>query len=127
MSDDPFKDLGRRLDQARRALDGPARKRAEQGPPDTANALAMAWRIGLELVVAILVGTGLGWAIDRWLGTRPWGMIILFFLGVAAGMLNVWRTVAGMGMGVGYGAHSAAAAKPRDGGGDEEDEDGRGD
>jgi ATP synthase protein I len=44
----------------------------------------------------------LGWAIDRWLGTRPWGMIVLFFLGVAAGMLNVYRAVTGVSVPVGY-------------------------
>jgi ATP synthase protein I len=64
--------------------------------------LALAWRIGVELVVAIVVGTGLGWAFDRWLGTAPWGMIVMFFLGTAAGMLNVWRAVTGQGMAVGY-------------------------
>ena len=82
-----------------------------------AGALALAWRIGLELIVAILVATGLGWAFDRWLGTRPWGMIVMFFLGIAAGMVNVWRAVTGMGMAVGYGKASAAVKD------EEEDED----
>jgi len=54
-----------------------------------------------EFVVAVIVGTGLGWAIDRWLGTRPWGTIVLFFLGVGAGMLSVYRAVAGIRMPVG--------------------------
>jgi ATP synthase protein I len=53
-------------------------------------------------VVAIGVATGLGWALDHWLGTRPWGMIVLFFLGVAAGMLNVYRAVTGISAPVGY-------------------------
>ncbi len=39
---------------------------------------------------------------DKWLGTRPWGMVVFFFLGVAAGMLNVYRAVAGMGGAVGF-------------------------
>ena len=59
-------------------------------------------RIGIELVVAIGVATALGWAIDHWLGTRPWGIIVLFFLGVAAGMLNVYRAVTGISTPVGY-------------------------
>ena len=50
----------------------------------------------------MVVATGLGWAIDRWLGTRPWGTIVLFFLGVAAGMVNVYRAVTGIKMPVGY-------------------------
>jgi ATP synthase protein I len=64
--------------------------------------LGLGLRIGIELVVAIGVATGLGWAIDRWLGTRPWGIIVLFFLGVAAGMLNVYRAVSGISTPVGY-------------------------
>jgi ATP synthase protein I len=72
-------------------------------------------RIGIELVVAIVVATGLGWAIDRWFGTRPWGMIVLFFLGVAAGMLNVYRAVTGISGPVGYrkGDEAAAGSKSR--------------
>jgi ATP synthase protein I len=97
---DPLRDLERRL--ASVARDG-----ARNAPPPgadgaTGSLLALAWRVGLELVVAVVVATGIGWAFDRWLGTRPWGMIVMFFLGVAAGMVNVWRTVTGMGMAVGY-------------------------
>jgi len=36
------------------------------------------------------------------LGTRPWGMIILFFLGVAAGMMSVYRAVTGVRTAVGF-------------------------
>ncbi len=98
---DPLRDLERRLAAVGR--DG-ARNDPPRGAADgaTGSLLAFAWRVGLELVVAVVVATGLGWAFDRWLGTRPWGMIVMFFLGVAAGMVNVWRTVTGMGMAVGY-------------------------
>jgi hypothetical protein len=58
--------------------------------------MALGLRIGIELVVAILVATLLGWGIDRWLGTSPWVAITMFFLGVAAGMVNVYRAVAGI-------------------------------
>jgi len=98
---DPLRDLERRLAAAGR---DDARKTPARGADNgtTGSLLAFAWRIGLELVVAVAVAMALGWAFDRWLGTRPWGMIVMFFLGVAAGMVNVWRTVAGMGMAVGY-------------------------
>lgn len=100
---DPLRELQRRIDGAQRALDETLRERAPpEGAKPFGSALALAWRIGIELVVAILVATGLGWALDRWLGTQPWGMIVMFFLGIAAGMVNVWRAVAGMGMAVGY-------------------------
>jgi ATP synthase protein I len=64
--------------------------------------LGLGVRIGVELVVAVVVATGLGWAFDRWVGTGPWGTIVMFFLGVAAGMVNVYRAVTGIGMAVGY-------------------------
>jgi len=96
-----LKDLGRRLDAARRASEGAA-ARSDDAAGVPANAFALAWRIGIELVGSILVGTGLGWAFDHWVGTRPWGMILMFFLGTAAGMMNVWRAVTNTGGAVGY-------------------------
>ncbi len=39
-----------------------------------------------------MVGAGLGWLIDRWLGTQPWGLMIFLLLGFAAGVLNVMRS-----------------------------------
>jgi ATP synthase protein I len=39
----------------------------------------------------VLVGAGLGWLLDRWLGTKPWGLIVFLLLGFAAGVLNVMR------------------------------------
>jgi ATP synthase protein I len=49
------------------------------------------YRMSIELVVGICVGLGLGWLIDMQMGTRPWFMIGLMFLGLAAGILNVVR------------------------------------
>ena len=92
--------LGEQLDRAQ------ARRGEEPAPgySDTGQqrALGVGFRIGIELVVAILVATGLGWAIDRVLGTRPFGMIVLFFLGVAAGMLSVYRAITGQSAAVGF-------------------------
>jgi ATP synthase protein I len=97
---DPLARLGERIDRARAEhVRAPApvgdRSAMQQG-------LGLGLRIGIELVVAIGVATGLGWAIDHWLGTRPWGIIVLFFLGVAAGMLSVYRAVSGISTPVGY-------------------------
>ena len=100
---DRLRELEKRLEAARQGLRTSEPGSAmQQSANPMGSALAMAWRIGLELVVAVAVGTALGWVIDRWLGTRPWGMIVMFFLGVAAGMLAVWRAVAGMTGAVGY-------------------------
>ena len=54
--------------------------------------MGSAFKLGTELVAAVGVGTIIGFILDNWFGTKPWLMIIFFFLGAAAGMLNVIRT-----------------------------------
>jgi ATP synthase protein I len=96
---DPLARLGERLDRARTRRNG-----EPIAAPDNAalqQGVGVGFRTGIEFVVAVVVATGLGWAIDRGLGTRPWGTIVLFFLGVGAGMLSVYRAVAGIRMPVG--------------------------
>ena len=51
-----------------------------------------AFKLGTELVAAVGVGTIIVFILDTWFGTKPWLIIIFFFLGAAAGMLNVFRT-----------------------------------
>ena len=51
-----------------------------------------AFKLGTELVAAVAVGTIIGFILDNWFGTKPWLIIIFFFLGTAAGMLNVIKT-----------------------------------
>ena len=51
-----------------------------------------AFKLGTELVAAVGVGTIIGFILDTWFGTKPWLIIIFFFLGAAAGMLNIIRT-----------------------------------
>ena len=60
-----------------------------------------AFRIGTELVAALVVALLIGWALDRWLGTRPWLMIVFFFLGAGTGILNVYRAANGITFGAG--------------------------
>ena len=50
-----------------------------------------AFKLGTELVAAVAVGTIIGFILDSWFGTKPWLIIIFFFLGAAAGILNVIR------------------------------------
>ena len=50
-----------------------------------------AFKLGTELVAAVGVGTIIGFILDSWFGTKPWLIIFFFFLGAAAGMLNVIR------------------------------------
>jgi ATP synthase protein I len=71
----------------------------------------LAFRYGVEMVSAVIVGTGIGLLIDNWLEIAPWGMIVFFFLGAAAGMLNVYRAVAGFGLAPGYKAPQGEKAQ----------------
>jgi ATP synthase protein I len=50
-----------------------------------------AFKLGTELVASVAVGTIIGFILDNWFDTKPWLIIIFFFLGAAAGMLNVIR------------------------------------
>ncbi|PIQ95931.1 MAG: ATP synthase subunit I [Nitrospinae bacterium CG11_big_fil_rev_8_21_14_0_20_56_8] len=53
--------------------------------------LSIAFRLGIELTVATLVGAGMGYGLDHLLGTRPWFLVLGVFLGATAGALNVYR------------------------------------
>jgi len=59
-----------------------------------ASAFARGTRYAMEIAVATMVGAGIGWALDRWLGTRPWLFLLLLLAGVAAGFRNLMRGVA---------------------------------
>lgn len=93
MTDDrPERDLrqlGSRLEKARREARDPFEKKA--GKEGSFSAAGLAFRVTVELVSALAVGLGIGWVLDQWLGTRPWLMGLFILLGGAAGMLNVYR------------------------------------
>ena len=69
----------------------PSENDAGQGPSSDSSALARGLRLSAEFAAGILVGAAVGWLLDRWLGTSPWGMIVLLLLGFAAGVLNMMR------------------------------------
>ena len=48
-----------------------------------------AFKLGTELVSAVLVGTIIGFILDTWFDTKPWLIILFFILGSIAGILNV--------------------------------------
>jgi ATP synthase protein I len=76
--------------------------------------MGIGFRIGVDVAAALAVGLGIGYLLDAWLGTKPWLLVVFFFLGAAAGVLNVFRAVKGMGYQVGYRPSGAPPAKPDD-------------
>jgi ATP synthase protein I len=81
--------LGERLGQHH--PDRPSENDPRQGANADPSALARGLRLSAEFVAGILVGAAMGWLIDRWLGTSPWGMMVLLLFGFAAGVLNMMR------------------------------------
>ena len=57
-----------------------------------ATSLGKALKISTELVAAVVVGTTIGFLLDNWFGTKPILTICFFFIGVAAGILNVIKS-----------------------------------
>ena len=53
--------------------------------------MQVAFRLGTELTVATIIGGLLGYALDSFFGTKPWGMVVGILLGSAAGCLAVYR------------------------------------
>ena len=65
---------------------------------ETSN-LGHAFKMSTELVASVAVGTIIGFILDNWFDTKPWLIIIFFFAGVAAGILNVVRSAKKMNKG----------------------------
>jgi len=78
-------DLEARLNEAR------GKTKVQRDGPSPSK-LGAAFRLVTELLAAVIVGGGIGWALDRVFGTSPLLLIVMFMLGVAAGMRNVIRT-----------------------------------
>ena len=95
----PLNDLGSRL----KATRGPEDKEPQIRGRGTQSGLGQGLRIGIEMVVSVAVGAGIGYFIDGWADTRPLFMIVFLFLGFAAGIMNVLRIVRGLDEAVGLG------------------------
>jgi ATP synthase protein I len=95
----PHQSFDQRLREAKAKRSG---RRAGEDREGRGGGLAFAVRIGVDLVAALIVGVGIGILLDRWLGTSPWMLVLFFVLGAAAGMMNVYRVMAGYGYAAGY-------------------------
>ncbi len=84
----PFAEFDRKLREARR--DGP--KDTASTPVERGSA-GPGVQAGLEVFGGVVAGLLLGWALDSWLGTGPFLLILFLFLGGAAGLRNAYRTL----------------------------------
>ena len=85
MAKDPFKT---RLEIAKKKV----LKRNLDDKKHNPSPLGSAFKLSTELVSAVAVGTIIGFLLDKTFGTKPWLILIFFFLGVIAGILNVIRS-----------------------------------
>ena len=60
------------------------------------SSIGTAFKLSTELVSAVAVGTIIGFILDTTFGTKPWLILIFFFIGVGAGIVNVFRSAKNM-------------------------------
>ncbi len=85
MSKDPFKT---RLEIAKKKVS----KRDLDDKNHNSSSIGAAFKLSTELVSAVAVGTIIGFILDNTFGTKPWLIIIFFFVGVVAGITNVIKS-----------------------------------
>ena len=85
MSEDQFKT---RLKIAKNKVN--SRKSTKNN--ESSSSMGTAFKMSTELVSAVVVGTIIGFILDNWFGTKPWLILIFFFVGVIAGIMNVVKS-----------------------------------
>jgi ATP synthase protein I len=74
-----------------------AEAKARHAPVDpvrmAGGAMGQGFRFALEIVITTVVGSAIGWQLDRWLGTKPWLLLLFMLLGLAAGFMSLFRAV----------------------------------
>ncbi len=83
-----IKEIGTRLEIAKKNI----KKTQKNEEGSNAASLGKALKISTELVAAVVVGSIIGFLLDGWFDTKPLLTICFFIMGVAAGMLNVFRS-----------------------------------
>ena len=83
-----FKEISTRLKIAKNKI----KKTEQKNNGSNAASFGKALKISTELVAAVMVGSIIGFLLDGWFDTKPLLTICFFFIGVAAGILNVFKT-----------------------------------
>ena len=83
-----FENLKTRLKIAKSKID----KNSADNNKIGSSSLGIAMKLSTEMVAAVIVGTIIGFILDTWFDSKPWFILIFFFVGVAAGIKNVFRS-----------------------------------
>ena len=83
-----LKEISTRLKIAKKNI----KKIKKENGGSNAASLGKALKISTELVASVVVGTTIGFLLDNWFDTKPLLVICFFFMGVAAGILNVFKS-----------------------------------
>ena len=86
MSEDQFKN---RLKIAKNKIKS---RKSTKSNESSSSSMGSAFKMSTELVSAVVVGTIIGFILDNWFGTKPWLILIFFFVGVIAGIMNVIKS-----------------------------------
>ena len=84
--DDKLKDLKDRIQTAETT-------NSDQTLNKKGNGAGFGFKISTEIIAALVVGVGIGLIVDKYLNTKPFGLIIFFIFGALAGFLNVYRVM----------------------------------
>jgi len=82
-----LKEISTRLEIVKKKI----KKNTKNDDGSNAASLGKDLKISTELVASVVVGSAIGFLLDNWFGTKPILIILFFFMGVAAGILNVFR------------------------------------
>ncbi len=86
VNEDKLKQLKERIDTAETSNSPPPKQKKQSGA-------GFGFKISTEIIAALVVGVGIGLIVDKYLGTKPFGLIIFFIFGAIAGFLNVYRVM----------------------------------
>ena len=86
VDDDKLQNLKERIDTAETTNSPPPKQKKQSGA-------GFGFKISTEIIAALVVGVGIGLIVDKYLGTKPFGLIIFFIFGAIAGFLNVYRVM----------------------------------
>ena len=86
VDEDKLRELKDRIETAKSSNPPITKKNKESGA-------GFGFKISTEIIAALVVGVGIGLIVDKYLGTKPFGLIIFFIFGAFAGFLNVYRVM----------------------------------